>query len=361
LNSQIKNLYKTPRNEFCDVTFIYLILMVSFVGVRIISRMGLLNFLGEYESIFLSLLIQVVIMFLLPVFLYKKLQGKTLKNVFSDFRFKKINYKGVFLSIGIGLIVFILNIAISSFFNLIITLFGYENIGTPSIDDYSISAFILALFVTAVLPGFCEEVASRGMLLKGFNKLGWKKMILISGLLFGLMHLNIEQFFYATIIGWFLAFICLTTGNIIPGMIIHFMNNGLSVYMTYGSHNGWPLTDFITTLSESASSSSYLSMILAIFLALVIASFLLVWLVYLLIKETTGMKMYELGQDLKKSIKIEAENSGMENLIIDIPFQALGFTIKQAYFPSLREKIFLYASIFLGTILTVSTFIWGVL
>ncbi|MDD2445299.1 MAG: type II CAAX endopeptidase family protein [Clostridia bacterium] len=361
MENQIKNLYKKPRNEFYDVTFIYLILMVSFVVIRIISRMGLLNFLGDYESSFLSLLIQVVIMFLLPVFLYKKLQGKTLRNVFSDFRFKKINYKGVLLSIGIGVIVFILNIAISSFFNLIITLFGYENIGSPSIADYSISAFILALFVTAILPGFCEEIASRGMLLKGFNKLGWKKMILISGLLFGLMHLNIEQFFYATIIGWFLAFICLTTGNIIPGMIIHFMNNGLSVYITYGSHNGWPLTDLITNLSNSASSSSYLTTILVIFLALVIASFLLVWLVYLLIKETTGVRMYELGQDLQKSIKAEAEKAGVENLSIDIPFQALGFSVNQSYFPQLKEKIFLYGSIFLGTILTVSTFIWGVL
>lgn len=353
---------KKERNVFFDVTFIYLILMVAFVGVRILSRLGAFDFLGDSSSLFLTLLIQIVIMFFLPVFLYKKLRKKSTKEVFKDFRFKKINYKAVFLAIGIGILVFILNIAISSFFNLIITLIGYESIGsTATTGDYSVIAFMLAIITTALLPGFCEEVASRGMLLKGFNKLGWKKIILISGLLFGLMHLNIEQFFYATIIGWFLAFVCLSTGSIFPGMIIHFMNNGLSVYLTYASHNGWPLGDALTTLTSSLASSSYFSSIMIIFFVLVIASFILAWLVFLLIKETTGVRMYELGRELRQSLQPDAEKAGIDKLRIDIPFQALGFSVSQVYHPMLSEKIFLSATIFLGVLITVSTFIWGVL
>lgn len=354
-------IFKNQRTEFFDVTLIYFILLTSFVGIRILSRVGAFNFLGDFDSAFLSILIQVVIMFLLPVFLYKKLRKKTLKQVFSDFRFKKLSFKGVLISIGIGVLVFILNIAISSFFSLIISLLGYENLGTSTQTDYSALAFIAALITTALLPGFCEEIASRGMLLRGFKDIGWKKMILISGLLFGLMHLNVEQFFYATIIGWLLAFVCLVSGNIIPGMIIHFMNNGLGIYMTYGSHNGWPLSDLLNSLTNSMATSSYFSTMLIIFLVLIIASFTLVWLIYLLIKETTGTRMYELGKDLKQSVKTEAEQAGIEKLSIDIPFQALGFNVNQTYFPTLKEKLFLYSSIFLGVILTISTFIWGTL
>lgn len=355
------NVFKKSRNEFFDVTLIYFILMVSFVAVRILSRLGAFNFLGSFNSTITSILIQVLIMFLLPIFLYKKLRKKTLKQVFSDFRFRKLNFKAVLISIGIGVLVFVLNIAVSSFFSLLISLLGYENLGTSAETDYSIIAFLIALATTAVLPGFCEEIASRGMLLKGFGNLGWKKIILISGLLFGLMHLNIEQFFYATLIGWFLAFVCLASGNIIPGMIIHFMNNGLGTYMTYGSHNGWPFSDALTSLTNLMTTSSYLVTMLVIFLVLVIASFSLVWLVYLLIKETTGTRMYELGQELKQSLKTEAQQAGIEKLNIDIPFQAMGFTDKQTYFPTLKEKMFLYSSIFLGVILTISTFIWGTL
>ena len=352
-------IFNNSRTEFFDVSLIYFILLTSFVGVRILSRIGAFNFLGDFDSVFLSILIQVFIMFLLPVFLYKKLRKKTFKQVFSDFRFKKLSFKAVLISIGIGVLVFILNIAVSSFFSLIISLLGYENLGTSTQIDYSIFAFITALITTAILPGFCEEIASRGMLLRGFKDIGWKKMILISGLLFGLMHLNIEQFFYATIIGWLLAFICLVSGNIIPGMIIHFMNNGLGTYLVYGSHNGWPLSDLLNSLTNS--TSSYISTMLIIFLVLIVASFTLVWLIYLLIKETTGTRMNELGKDLKQSIKTEAEQAGIDKLSIDIPFQALGFTVNQTYFPTLKEKLFLYSSIFLGIILTISTFIWGTL
>lgn len=355
------NVFKNPRSELVDVTLIYFILMIAFVLIRILSRLGAFDFLGKLGSPLISILIQVIIMFLLPVFLFKTLRKKTYKQVFSDFKFKKLSLKSVLICIGIGVLVFILNIAVSSFFSLILSLFGYENLGSSAEADYSFIAFLIAIGTTAILPGFCEEIASRGMLLKGFNKLGWKKMILISGLLFGLMHLNIEQFFYATVIGWFLAFIFLASGNIIPGMIIHFMNNALGTYMAYGSHNGWPLSDILTTLTNSIAASSYFSTMLIIFLVLLIAGFSLMWLVYLLIKETTGTRMYELGQELKQSIKTEAEQAGIEKLSIDIPFQALGFTSKQTYFPTLKEKMFLYSSIFLGTILTISTFIWGVL
>lgn len=361
MKNQDTKIFKSKRSEFSDVTLIYFILLVSFVGVRILSRLGAFEFLDNFNSAATSILIQIFIMFLLPVFLYKKLRKKTLKQVFSDFRFKKLNFKAVLISIGLGVLVFLLNIAISSFFSLLISLFGYENLGTSTQVDYSVLAFIMALITTALLPGFCEEIASRGMLLKGFKNLGWKKMILISGLLFGLMHLNIEQFFYATIIGWLLAFVCLASGNIIPGMIIHFMNNGLGTYMTYGSHNGWPLSDLLNTLTNAMATSSYISTMLIIFFVLIIASFLLIWLLYLLIKETTGTRMYELGQELKQSIKTEAEQAGIEKLSIDIPFQALGFSANQTYFPTLKEKMFLYSSIFLGVILTISTFIWGTL
>lgn len=355
------NVFKNPRSEFFDVTLIYFILMVAFVFIRILSRLGAFDFLGDYASSIISIIIQIFIMFLLPVFLFKIFRNKTIKQVFKDFSFKKLNFKSVIICIAIGVLVFVLNIAVSSFFSVILSLFGYENLGSSAEADYSIIAFIIAIVTTAILPGFCEEIASRGMLLKGFNKLGWKKMILISGLLFGLMHLNIEQFFYATIIGWFLAFICISSGNIIPGMIIHFMNNALGTYMAYGSHNGWPLSDFLTTMSNSIASSSYISTILIIFIVLLIASFSLMWLVYLLIKETTGVRMYELGQELKQSIKTEAEEAGIGKLNIDIPFQALGFTAKQTYFPALKSKMFLYSSIFLGVIITASTFVWGVI
>lgn len=359
--------FKPQRSVFFDVTLIYFILMIAFVGIRILSSTNLFDFLSSQQSnIVFTLLIQIVIMFLLPLFLYKFLRKKSFKEVFKDFRFKKIGFKAVLLAIGIGVLVYILNIAISSFFALIISLLGYESISFGgTLGDYSVGAFIIALVTTALLPGFCEEIATRGMLLKGFENLGIKKMIFFSGLLFGLMHLNIEQFFYATIIGWFLAFLCVMTGNIIPGMIIHFMNNGLSTYVSYGSVNGWPLSDFITNLTSQTSSMDYLSALLIIFVALISASFLLLWFVYLLIHETAGNRLKKITTDLAKSMISETpskpEMQTINYIDVNIPSNILGFSAKQIYFPKLKEKIFLYSTFFLGGVITLFSFIWGVL
>ena len=363
-----KNQTSSKRKDtFFYVTLIYLILMISFIIVRILSSLNVLSFLGEFSSTAYTILIQIVIMFILPIILYKFFCKKSLKEVFADFKFKKINYKSVFIAVAIGVLVYILNIAISSFFSLIISLLGYEQIslGTSSTSEYTLGAFFATLVTTALLPGFCEEIASRGMLLKGFENLGVKKMIIFSGLLFGLMHLNIEQFFYASIIGCFLSFICIATGNIIPGMIIHFMNNGLSTYMSFAQVNDWPLGDVISNLTYQSGTTPYFTSVLIIFLILLLACFLLIWLVYLLIQQTTGRKIKKLTSDLTKTImdeqKEELQAKGVKYVNIHLPQNILGFTSTQKYWPPLRHKIFLYSTFFIGGVITLFTLIWGVL
>jgi len=151
------------------------------------------------------------------------------------------------------------------------------------------------------------------------------------------------------------------SGNIIPGMIIHFMNNGISTYLTYAQHNDWPLGNIFEPIQAFTSSGEYFSTMLIIFLALITASFLLIWLVYLLIKETTLAKMKRLGEDLTQTLTEESKSLKIETLKIQIPFDSLGFSIKQKYFPPTKQKVFLYGTIFLGVIITLSTLIWGTL
>ena len=155
------------------------------------------------------------------------------------------------------------------------------------------------------------------------------------------------------------------TGNIIPGMIIHFMNNGLSTYVSYGSVNDWPLADFITSITNASAGGGYLSTLLIIFLALIASTFLLVWLVYLLIHETAGIRLRKLTTDLAKSLVTEGQNQSQMNSMnyvnINIPSNILGFNPKQVYKPPLKEKIFLYGAFFLGGFVTLMTFITGVI
>ena len=49
------------------------------------------------------------------------------------------------------------------------------------------------MFLVAVLPAIGEEFLHRGIVLQGIKHMGFKKAIVLSSLLFGLVHFNIQQ------------------------------------------------------------------------------------------------------------------------------------------------------------------------
>lgn len=369
-----------PRTDFLNAGLTYYVLIILFVLVRISTAVDLFSFLGDAESYILNGLIQIGFMFLVPVIMFTLLNKQSFKTTFKDFRFNKINFKAVLIAIGIGILVFILNIAVSSFFSFILQLFGYRySSGGILISSYPFWMFLVNLLITAMLPGFCEEVAHRGLLLRGFKDLGMKKAIILSALLFGLMHLNIEQFFYASIIGALLGFLTISTNSIFPAMIVHFMNNGISVYLDYAAANNLFLGDFLTEISSAITGSNFFVAMLVILLVLIAAIFLLVWLIYLLFKQTTGKKIGNLVKDFKEKfsensqaepkqesaegalIQPEAHNAYLKEVSLKIPAEYIGINIHQTRKPAFKEKIFLYSTLILSIGVTLSTFIWGVL
>ena len=58
------------------------------------------------------------------------------------------------------------------------------------------------------------------------------KAILISALLFGVFHINPAQILPAFLIGILLAWTYYKTGSLIPCILMHVLNNSLSVYLS---------------------------------------------------------------------------------------------------------------------------------
>lgn len=352
-----QNIYKKKENPFFNATMIYLIIMIAFVGVRIFAQFGLLNFLGDFEDLAYSLIIQVGIIFGLTLVLYKMFTGKSVKVIFREFNFKPISLKAVLLCIGIGVCLIFFNTAFNSVYTMILQIFGYSP-ATSTITSYPLYLFLITLFASAVLPAFCEEFANRGMLLNGLKKLGYKKAIVISGLLFALMHLNVGQFGYAFIVGMFFAFICIATGSIVPGIIIHFLNNGIVEYFSFARVNNLPLGDYYAQFA-TLGQGDFLSSIFLIFIALFAIMFLFAWFTYLLIKDCQTRKLKKIGNEICDNLS-EADlkpEGGM--LKINLSPKMMGMETKQTYFPPLKAKIPLYMALCLGAVITVMTLIWN--
>ena len=93
-----------------------------------------------------------------------------------------------------------------------------------------------AIFVTmVVMAPICEEFLFRKLLIDRIRLYGDKAAILVSSVVFGLIHGNFYQFFYAFGIGLVFAYIYIQTGRlrytIVFHMIINFLGSIVALYI----------------------------------------------------------------------------------------------------------------------------------
>ena len=89
------------------------------------------------------------------------------------------------------------------------------------------------LLVLAVVPAICEEFAFRGYILSGLQRgHSTRSAVVISALLFGLMHVLLslfQQFFNAALLGLVLGYLAVRSRSLLPGILFHLLHNGLAV------------------------------------------------------------------------------------------------------------------------------------
>ena len=97
---------------------------------------------------------------------------------------------------------------------------------TSTLQDFE---GVLLFISTAIAPAFCEEFLFRGVICNNLRPYGKTVAVLGSALLFGLMHQNVGQMFYATVAGVVLAVIYLESRSIWAPILLHLFNNLSSV------------------------------------------------------------------------------------------------------------------------------------
>jgi ABC-2 type transport system permease protein/sodium transport system permease protein len=95
----------------------------------------------------------------------------------------------------------------------------------------------LLIFRFGIIPAVCEEFFFRGYLLGALStRLKAREAILFSAALFGLFHvltdqLAVERFLSTATMGLALGWVCVRTGSILPGMLLHAVHNSLIVLL----------------------------------------------------------------------------------------------------------------------------------
>ena len=108
---------------------------------------------------------------------------------------------------------------------------------------------MMAIVVIFLAP-FLEELLLRGSVLSSLAVCGEMKrglripfMVVVSGLMFALIHMNPQQTVYQFFFGCALAYVTIRFGSIVPAIIMHALNNAIGVVLSVpavdGALSGW--------------------------------------------------------------------------------------------------------------------------
>lgn len=134
-------------------------------------------------------------------------------------------------------------IAMMYFLNYAIGIIGalLSKFGFPDTSpDFSLSGgFLYNLFTfisVVILAPIFEELIFRGMILQVLSKYNKVFAILVTSLLFGLLHLNMTQAVPAFFMSLILCYMCLKTDSLLVTILAHAGNNLLALMSAYSNH-----------------------------------------------------------------------------------------------------------------------------
>lgn len=92
---------------------------------------------------------------------------------------------------------------------------------------------ILYFIILVVAPAILEEFCFRGVICGRLARYNKTAAVLISSILFSLIHMNFDQIPFAFAAGLLLGYLYVRTGSIWGGVILHAVNNGFAYFSEY--------------------------------------------------------------------------------------------------------------------------------
>ena len=171
----------------------------------------------------LFLIVSQLVMLLMPLLLWVYANRGSFTNFL---KFEPLEPINVLIIMGIAFLIQPALMFVSGLTGLF-----FPNVIGDVVAEFMAYPFWLVLLAIAVTPAIVEELVFRGYIQAQYEELGIKKAAIISGLFFGIIHLNMQQFFYAFIAGIIFAYIVYYTKNIVSGILAHFMLNASQLLM----------------------------------------------------------------------------------------------------------------------------------
>lgn len=217
-------------------TFISVLLKLNKESMIIYRSVEYVNYIGvNAEKI---LIISSIITVLVLWIIYKRKRI----NVIGELGLNDFKLINGYASIVLGVSAWAINYGLVTILNKMMMLkeYFYEfKAVTNIVTNVDTNIFVTILSIVIIVP-FVEECLFRGIiqnnLLKGFSI---KISIIIQALVFGIFHGNAIQGVYTVLLGLLLGYVTHKTKSIWSSVIIHMMNNLVSLYLSNIVYEGY--------------------------------------------------------------------------------------------------------------------------
>ncbi len=244
--------------------FILILIILQLVVPIVFDILNIPNLtvliLAEYLILFIPSIIYIIV---------------TKQNLSTALHLKPINLKSLLL-----LLLFSIIIQPSMSLLAAISSLVFPNNVSEFIMSLNELPLLLALFILAITPAICEEIAFRGAFASGYKNINIKKAALMNGLMFGFLHLNGQQFLYAFVMGILFTYIVYITGSIFSSMLVHFIFNGGQLLIARIATTYLPDNQAQEILSNPDINAMFISIAFYAFLTIVTIP-----LIYLILKK----------------------------------------------------------------------------
>lgn len=200
----------------------------TFFGVfAIIMQIIIINIIGFTNPIILNdinltSIIASVCNYILPLPIFLYLMNKLEKQEINS---NKLTIKKFIVYIAISLTLMWIGNLIGLTITEILGNLIQSEITNPIVETIDSSSIYTNLLLMVIMAPIFEEIIFRKLLIDRTIKYGKGVSILLSALIFGLFHGNLNQFFYAFLIGGFFAYVYIKTGKIIYTILLHLTVN----------------------------------------------------------------------------------------------------------------------------------------
>ncbi len=259
---------------------VYLYAIVSTMALTVLLAIWVNVGAGDFDIIVNNFLSEMVV--LVPALAVVLYHGEKLGNVII---FKRIKIRSILLTILYVLLLY----PLVTLVNYISMLFVDNTV--LAISDQILSLpFWQVLISVGIFGPFVEEVVFRGVILQSYQRTGRiVGSILLSAFLFGLIHLNFNQFAYGAVMGIMFALLVEATGSVLSSFLAHAMFNSVEVALLYISSDA--ISDAEEYLDNMGIGNEVLITIGIYFILALIATSLAMCVIYK-ISEIEGRKAF---------------------------------------------------------------------